>query len=400
MFATSLVYLIVFVLHIALPATEEEGYVCNPRTGEILKYRLNGVRVLLVVLVLFCINEYFGIINFLKAREIRNHFWENCFEANVIGIAGSFLLYVVYYQNNNEVEAFSRCPTKDLKTRKKVATRKELDNFAESGFLNIFYYGATFNPRFNVFGRAFDLKMFLYLVGAVMLEINVSATVLADGLNTNIFLYGWMITHFVFEYLFFEEIHLYTYDLFAEKLGFKLFWGCTVFYPFFYAIGTLDVPLESTEVYTQNILAQTAILIVFYAGYFLTRGSNLQKFFAKKSQLIIINVGFNDIRVFTLEGGLPVVRIEQKFVKGSRILTSGFWGVSRHINYAGEIIQAAAIGLSTSHLGFLGLLYPLYYVALFVPRQIEDDKICKAKYGDAWDAYVKSVPYRIIPYVY
>lgn len=49
--------------------------------------------------------------------------------------------------------------------------------------------------------------------------------------------YMLMFMHFLTEYLYFEEIHLYTYDLFAEKVGFKLFWGCFVFYPFFYAIG-------------------------------------------------------------------------------------------------------------------------------------------------------------------
>ena len=45
-------------------------------------------------------------------------------------------------------------------------------------------------------------------------------------------------------------------------------------------------------------------------------------------------------------------------------------------------------------------LYPLYYVALLVPRQMDDDRRCAAKYGALWDAYVKRVPYRIVPFVY
>jgi hypothetical protein len=38
-------------------------------------------------------------------------------------------------------------------------------------------------------------------------------------------------TWFLVEYLYHEHVHLYTYDLFAERLGFKLAWGCLFFYP-------------------------------------------------------------------------------------------------------------------------------------------------------------------------
>ena len=54
-----------------------------------------------------------------------------------------------------------------------------------------------------------------------------------------------------------------------------------------------------------------------------------------------------------------------------RVLCS--WGLSRHINYLGEILQALALALP----GYLTagslvpFLYPLYYVALMLPRQIE-----------------------------
>ena len=91
-----------------------------------------------------------------------------------------------------------------------------------------------------------------------------------------------------------------------------------------------------------------------------------------------------------------------------------FWGVSRHFNYFGEILQAIALTLpslltaapaassSWSALAaqYAPLLYPLYYVALFVPRQFDDDEVCRLKYGAAWTQYVAAVPYRIVPYVW
>jgi delta14-sterol reductase len=45
-------------------------------------------------------------------------------------------------------------------------------------------------------------------------------------------------------------------------------------------------------------------------------------------------------------------------------------------------------------------LYPLYYVALLFTRAADDNKVCKAKYGELWDAYTKKVKYRIIPFIY
>jgi protein-S-isoprenylcysteine O-methyltransferase Ste14 len=83
------------------------------------------------------------------------------------------------------------------------------------------------------------------------------------------------------------------------------------------------------------------------------------------------------------------------------LLVNGFWGGSRHINYLGEIIQAVAIALATGYFGiWMVWLYPLYYVALFVTRERDDEKICEEKYGPLWDEYTEKVKYRIIPRIY
>jgi protein-S-isoprenylcysteine O-methyltransferase Ste14 len=101
----------------------------------------------------------------------------------------------------------------------------------------------------------------------------------------------------------------------------------------------------------------------------------------------------------SLFGGL--VPMETLPGSGGRILVSGFWGVARHVNYTGEVLQAVALalpGVLASGGSLVPLLYPAYYVALFIPRCLDDDAQCEAKYGaKLWGAYRDRVPWRMVP---
>lgn len=80
-----------------------------------------------------------------------------------------------------------------------------------------------------------------------------------------------------------ERVHLYTYDIFAEKIGFKLLWGCICFYPYFYAIGGL-VFLENRKG-MEDVSGIVAVLSVvgFFVGWIFTRGG--KKFTERNSNL-------------------------------------------------------------------------------------------------------------------
>mmetsp|Transcript_25887 Transcript_25887/g.36165 ORF Transcript_25887/g.36165 Transcript_25887/m.36165 type:complete len:247 (+) Transcript_25887:792-1532(+) len=246
--------------------------------------------------------------------------------------------------------------------------------------------------------------MFLYIAGAVncqVLIVNYAAYDITASSNMSSgetpFTAGklrlvvavplFCLTWFCMEYLYFEHIHLYTYDLFAERVGFKLCWGCLVFYPYFYSIPVVAV---SGENITQDASFSAALfsIVLFYMGWIMTRGANYQKYCLK---------AFPSRK--TCYGGF----VNQITVPGSsgRLLCSGFWGFSRHLNYLGEILQALAVSFPSATIGvYWPLLYPLYYVLLFVGREQDDAAICAAKYGAAWDKYVKKVPWKIVPFVY
>jgi len=231
--------------------------------------------------------------------------------------------------------------------------------------------------------------MWLYLAGASMLAVNVMSLAAHHLIlyeihySSGIILSALLLLFFLFDYLFFEEIHLYTYDLFAERVGFKLGWGCLAFYPWFYAI-----PLWSTvSLPPRDPAAGFMILsaVIFLSGWALSRGANLQKYYFKKDPMR----SFWLITPKSIGAG-------DKF-----LLVNGFWGISRHINYLGEILMAVGIVLATGHANLIWpWLYPLYYVVLLFPRQLDDHKRCAEKYGPLWDQYVERVPYKIIPYIY
>jgi protein-S-isoprenylcysteine O-methyltransferase Ste14 len=185
------------------------------------------------------------------------------------------------------------------------------------------------------------------------------------------------------EYLFFERVHLYTYDIFAERVGFKLIWGCFTFYPYFYAVGLWATAYRPNPGTPEWLLVVFAL--VYFAGWALSRGANLQKFYFKTQP---------ERRFLGLE---PKVLSDGEH----SLLYGGFWGVSRHVNYLGEILEAVGLSLVLGYYGvWMVWLYPLYYVLLFFGRERADERRCAEKYGELWSEYARLVTRRIIPWIY
>jgi hypothetical protein len=352
-FSPLFVYLLIFILNAGMPGRWVSGYITNENTGEKLKYRLNGIIVLFTVVLLWVLLCYTGIIP-----------WDWFYEYRFYGLAGAAIFGLIF----SFALVLPQSPVR-------------------KSFLADFFLGRSKNPQ--LWGGRVDAKMWLYLAGAVMLELNILSFAAhhhfryGEQASSGIYLATALLTFFVTEYLWFEEVHLYTYDFVAERVGFKLGWGCIAFYPFFYSVpiwSTVDLPVTQTQSY--QLFAYGALFLI---GWSFSRGANLQKYYFKKdpknSFLGIVPVSITD---------------------GEKtLLVNGYWGISRHINYLGEVVMAVAIVLCTGHQNLIWpWLYPLYYVLLFLTRQADDDNRCTEKYGELWAEYVKKVPYRIIPFIY
>lgn len=351
-FTPWIIYAIITLLHYFLPGRWISGYVKDSNTGKLLSYRLNGRLVLFAMVLIWFLLGYSNLLPFDWLYEIR---WSSLAGAFVFGLVFSFWIVLPF-----------------------PSTGKS--------FLSDLFLGRLENPQYKK-GRI-DTKMWLYLIGAVMLELNILSFLAHhydtyQSISPGLTLCGAMLTYFIIDYLTFEKVHLYTYDFFAERVGIKLGWGCLAFYPYFYLIpiwATVNLPDPNTP---KSLLVVYALL--FLLGWSLARGANMQKYF------------------FKTDPHRSFLGIEPETISDHQhsLLVNGFWGLSRHINYLGEILMGTAIALSVGHPEVIWVwLYPLYYIALLLPRQIDDDKRCAIKYGELWQVYIKKVKYRIIPYLY
>ena len=345
---------VVLLLHLLLPARRVAGYALEESTGKPMMYRLNGVMVLCTVVALWLLLGYLKLVPFDWFWSQR---WRCAFGAGVLGLLATIFALL-------------------------RGSRWHRSLLAE------IWLGRLVNPQF--YGERVDVKMLLYLIGAVMLELNLLAfamhhvTHFEGPPSPGIMLYVLMFSWFIVDYVFYERVHLYTYDLVAERIGFKLVWGCLVFYPFFYVVGLWSVAnLPDPDV---EVAFLVVALILFLLGWALSRGANMQKYHFKVSP---DKKFLGWIEPQTITDG------------ERRILCSGFWRVSRHINYLGEVLMAVGLTLALGYPWLvLPWLYPIYYLILLSTRERDDDRRCAEKYGELWDEYRTIVPWRIIPRIY
>jgi len=82
--------------------------------------------------------------------------------------------------------------------------------------------------------------------------------------------------------------------------------------------------------------------------------------------------------------------------RGTKLLTSGWWGRSRHPNYlfvfrssgplafadiifSGDLLMALAWSLATGFNTPITYFYPVYFFVLLIHRQLRDDEMCEVK---------------------
>ncbi|KAH9481505.1 Delta(14)-sterol reductase [Psilocybe cubensis] len=245
------------------------------------------------------------------------------------------------------------------------------------------YIGRELNPRIG----SFDIKSFNELRPGLILWVLINISMVCEqatrrGGLSKVTDSMWLVlafqTWYVADGLYNEPALFTTMDITSDGFGFMLSVGDLVWVPFVYSLQARYLAFHPVEL---GPLATAGVLFTNLVGYYIFRTANGEK---------------NDFRNGTNPKNLKYMTTK----KGTKLLTSGWWGRSRHPNYMGDLIMALAWSLPTGFETPITYFYVAYFTFLLVHRQIRDDEACHLKYGDDWVAYKKLVPYRIIPYIY
>ena len=357
-FTPLVIFAVFFLAQLILPGKRVPGYVINPQTGKPRNYRLNGIVVFAVALIVW-------------AFELTGMPREWFYRSSIYAVVGGTVFTAIFAV----IAVFSQ-PQGKIKNP-----------------LLALWDGRA--QEISFFNERFDIKMYFYVVGGTMLALNALSgaaynyELFGENYNPGVFLYAAFFTFYILDYFIFERVQLYTYDLIHEGIGFKMFWGGLVIYGWLFILplwGMAAYPSPGfSSGWTYVWLIGTPVLFLF--GWGISRGANMQKYTFKR---------WPDRKFLGL--------IEPEYIQAGdrKILCSGFWGAARHFNYLGEGFLGLSIALAFGYFTNLwAWTYFIFVVTFFTFRQHFDDAYCAEKYGaEKWAEYQARVKYRIFPGIY
>lgn len=407
-------YVISLLLYILLPAEEVDG--TELRSGGRLRYRFNG-------------NRHRNHPREMSRTDNKTAFLTaatilTTLAAGSIVSGPKFAVWTFIDRNYiqlltcNIIIAYALATWVYIRSFSVKAGNPEQRELAAGGhsgnIIYDWYIGRELNPRCKIplLGTEIDIKSFMELrpgmIGWMVLDFAWMAKQYGSyGYVTDSML---MVTIsqslYILDALFNESAILTTMDLTTDGFGFMLSFGDLVWVPFVY---TIQARYLSVHPIVLGPFYVAAILAVQGIGYYIFRASNNEKNRFRTDPA--------DPRVAHLEF------IET--ASGSKLLTSGWWGTARHINYLGDWVMSWAYCLPTLAAGYKltnSLLWPgtrivtvegmkwwgtpityfymLYFAILLIHREGRDEAKCKRKYGKDWERYCEKVRWRILPGIY
>ena len=310
--------------------------------------------------------------------------------------------------------------------------RRELAAGGHTGnLLYDWFIGRELNPRVDIpLLGTIDIKTFMEvrpgMLGWVFLDLAFVAHQykLYGFVSDSILLITAFQAFYVFDALYVEPLILGQIDITTDGFGFMLAFGDLVWLPFTYSLQARYLAIYPLQLGIWGVLG---VFTVQGFGYYIFRSANNEKGRFRSNP--------QDSRVAHL------TFIETK--SGSKLLTSGWWGRARHINYLGDWIMGWSYCLPTGIAGYVieqrmiapmksapmfpddrgfiggdpikmrvvqeeakgwGMIvtyfYLVYFAILLIHREMRDEEKCKRKYGKDWDRYTKQVRWRILPGIY
>jgi 7-dehydrocholesterol reductase len=265
------------------------------------------------------------------------------------------------------------------------------DSGISGHFIFDYYWGTELYPMLG----KINLKMFINCRlgmmswGILIISFAAKQTELY-GLSNSMLIAVSLQLIYITKFYIWETGYLASLDIMHDRAGYYICWGCLVWVPGFYTSPTLYLVNHPNNLNTWLALTIFLCGVASISINYLADRQRQQvrrkegncKVWGKKPKLIVA-------KYTTLEGD----------EKQSILLSSGWWGISRHFHYLPEIAGAFFWTLPALFVDITPYFYVVFLMILLFERAFRDDKRCGAKYGEYWQDYCQLVPYKIIPYL-
>lgn len=357
-------------LHKVIPSYQggiNEGSVTP--AGKKLKYNINGLQAWVISHILFITGAF--ALNLFSPTIIFDNWGNFLWYVNIFGFSLALFAYIKAYNFPSSAQD------------RKFSGNKLYD----------FFMGIELNPRVGLI----DLKLFFNgrpgIVAWTLINLSCAAEqYVRFGKVTNAMILVNLLQALYVLYFFWKEAwYLKTIDIHHDHFGWMLAWGDMVWLPYMYTLQALFLafhPVELSSAYASAVLALGLI------GFYIFASANNQKDAFRKNDghLLIWGKKPESIacRYKTADGA----------ERETKLLVSGWWSITRHMNYTGDLLLSLMYSLACGLTHVLPYFYFVFLSILLVHRCIRDERRCKAKYGAKWDEYCQRVPYRLIPYIW
>ena len=231
---------------------------------------------------------------------------------------------------------------------------------------------------------------------------------------------------YVWDALYQERAILTTMDITTDGFGYMLAFGDLAWVPFIYSLQARYLVDHDPHLSSSQLLL---ISFIHFLGLYIFRSSNSEKDAFRRNSL--------DSSVAHLE--------YMETERGTKLITSGWWGSARKINYTGDWLITLSWCLLCGFDSPVPYFQAVYFLILLIHRAIRytlimrklssiisrhqnydhrrdhnnnnitkplittmvlltssirrDDQMCAEKYGEDWSDYKEKVPYMFIPYI-
>ncbi|KAA0188936.1 hypothetical protein HAZT_HAZT007002 [Hyalella azteca] len=347
-----------------VPSREFRGPM--PQHGPAPRYRANGVQ-------FYCVSVILAIVGLIYNQEFASRtfyiFPEILAACNVTALV--FCVYLL------------------IRGKKWPQTTEKLP---PRPIVYEFYRGMEIHPRFlGVDVKQFTVCRFGMIAWQVLVIIFFVAQNRLHGFDFACFVCAFLQSVYIAKFFYWETGYFDTLDIIYDRAGYYICWGCLVFVPGFYTFTSFFLVAHKPTVSVSGAFVCLMMGLISIALNYRVDWEK-QYFRQNKGKCFLWGRQAKFIKA------TYVTPANEK--RTSLLLTSGCWGLARHLNYVFELLLTLSWSLVGIGRGLGPFLYFFFLTILLVHRIFRDEEKCKAKYGRYWDQYCEAVPYRLIPFIF